>query len=263
VHAIKDVPSKLLAEAIVPSLDPATMRAKVTKTKGGALVLSDCHGGTAPAAWEDGPDGKGLTPPGTVKVIGRKALPGGQEAVWLASTIQVGACVAPDGFGLLAIVALEDAHARVLGVGPWDPSCHDKRALRVEKLGDVTVYVEPDGFGTGAGVEEWETVRVIADGELRVAGRYDTRLDGGEATQVGQDDAGVFWPPYAEAKAKFVGSEIVVSGLTKWIRLITHDGSTEYSPARTEAWVERYALVGKKLVMKPVPKGKPRRPAAP
>jgi hypothetical protein len=234
------------------------MKAKTTKGKDGKPVATDCRGGTESAFWDDGSDGNPHgTPPGTVKVITRRGLPDGRQAIWLATAVDAGACTAQPGYGLLAIVALDGPHIAVLGVAPWNAGCHDQHLLRAEKLGDEIVYVEPDGEGTGAGNAEWEEVWTLRDGELRRAGRYDTRIDGGEATQAMADDAGVFAPPSIEAKAKFVGSEIVLSGQTKWWK----QTGDKLVTVKTEAWVERYALENGKLVKKPVPKGAKKRPA--
>jgi hypothetical protein len=237
VASVGAVTPAMLLRAIVPSFDPTHGRAQVTRTKDGA-VIHDCSGGSAPAAWDEasGPP----VPAGTVKLIGRKALPDGRQAVWLATARDYGACALEDGYGFFAIVALDDARLDVLGVATWAPECRNKRALRAEKLHGETVYVEPEEFGTGAGDTHWETVWTLRDGELARAGRYDVRADGGAATQSGEDEAGVYSLPSFEGKPRFEADEIVVTGQNKW--------SNATGVVRTERVVRRYALQGDWLV---------------
>ncbi len=82
---IEIVASEVIAHAIIPSLDVATMKAKVTMTWNASGELRDCRGGTVSADWGDWPNDLGSSGPpvpwGTVKVLRRQGLPGGRQAI--------------------------------------------------------------------------------------------------------------------------------------------------------------------------------------
>jgi hypothetical protein len=249
--SLAEVGSTSLAEAIVARLDPKAMRAAVGRDNRGAPVVRDCTGGVSSAVWEEAARGMARPPPqGTIKVIERKAMPDGRQAVWIATAKRIGACAVEDGFGFFAIVGLETSRVDVLGVSPWDPRCRNERKLRAETLAGERVYVEPESEGTGAGTSSWENVWVLRNGKLRVLGRYDTAAEGGEATQTGADDAGVFSPPSFEAKPSFRGDEIVVAGKTQWWRA---EAGSALVVVRSEPYERRYVGSGEKLVLRAPP----------
>jgi len=233
----------VIAHALIPSLDPAHMRAKVVRGDGGASVIVDCRGGASPAIWEEAEATRVPTPAGTVRVLGRKPLPDQREAVWLGTARELGACVSEDGYGFLAIVALDGPRLSVLGVSPWHPGCGPVRQLRAEKLGDVTVYVEPDKEGARAGFDGWENVWTLRDGDLHLAGRYDTMQVGAAESGATVDDAGLY-PPSFNATAHFVGAEIVVSGQSTWLKPAVGDGGdgSPWTFAKKGPYLHRYEL---------------------
>jgi len=271
VASIADVPSPLLAHAVLPSLDPATMIARVERLpardgRGDAAVdtrdcdsmdcgivperdvVDDCHGGRSIATWE-GDDPKTPRPRGKVEILGRRALPGGREALWIGTGKELHACVGEQS--VLAIVALDGPRVAVLGVAPWVPrGCsHPREGLHAETVGGETVYVAPDRFGSGAGYNGWDDVWTLRDGELRQAGRYvtlETRPhDGMEPV-----DADGLYRPELSATARFVDGAIVLDGETTWERPVKGDAGAGPSSvlARRLTWVRRFGLRDGELV---------------
>jgi hypothetical protein len=240
---ITRVPSPVLAHAIIPTLDSVHMKAKVVKGDGGLNVVRDCHGGAAPATWEEADSTKKPLAEGTIRVLGRKSFPDGREAVWIATAKELGACVAEDGYGFFAIVKADGPRVNVLGVSPWHPSCGPKRQFRAEKLGDETVYVETEKEGTGAGFDGWENVWTLHSGELRLAGRYDTLQTGAAESGGAVGDDGLY-PPSFTGTAKFVGSEIVVKGEITFMKPTKADTGTgfPFTFAKKSTWTKRYEL---------------------
>jgi hypothetical protein len=249
VDRIEKVPGATVARAIVPLLDAKTMVAKVTK----ANVVA-CQGATSPATWEPETYGGKAPPNGLVRVLHRKPLPDKREGIWLATAIERGACQPPDGYGFFAIVALDEArtHVQVLGVSTWRPECGPPWALHAQKLGDETVYVEPDAEGTGAGRTSWDNVWTLRDGVLTIAGKYATEDTGND--HLGPiDDAG-FLPMAFEAKAKYAGEEIVVRGEATISRPrpaeAGGDASESWIVVRKQPYAKQYALVDGQIVEK-------------
>jgi hypothetical protein len=232
----------VIAKAVIPSLDPARMKAKAIPSDAGEPVVVDCQGHSVSASWE----GRKPRPAGTVRVLDRQSLPEGREAVWLATAEDIGACSAVDGYGFFAIVALDGPRLAVLGVSPWYPSCGFKRKLRVEKLENETVYVDSDGFSSGAGPTEWEGVWLLRDGQLIRAGRYITY----EAPDPGTgmvDDAGLEGPQF-RGSARYESHGIVLAGENSWLRRVETDVGPDYVVAKKAPVTRRYQIRGNVLV---------------
>jgi formylglycine-generating enzyme required for sulfatase activity len=261
VDSIVHVPSGVLAHAIVPSVDAATLHGK-TVLKEGKPVLVSCDGETSQATWQD-VDGKGrATPTGTVKVLARKPLSGGREAVWIGTGIELRACSSEDAF--FAIVAVDAAHLSVLGVAEWSPGgCKDPmKGMHAETLSGETVYVVPDRFGSGAGYNGWDEVWTLRDGKLRPAGKYATEessFDMGEPP-----DADGLYGPSLEGTAHYADGEGVLDGKTRWHKRVRHDAGDEWLVPRELSWVRRFGLEDEKLVERdPVPAAEKPAPSCP
>jgi hypothetical protein len=233
----------------VPSFDPATKRAEVTRRADGTRIVRACRGASAPAVWQEGLAGTKAPAPGTLLLSAKQALPDKREAVWIATEYTgPGPCSVDGGDGLMAILALEGSRLVVLGVSAWRPECRAERKLAAHAVSGQAVYVENADFGTGAGHTDWQTVWLLRDGELRVAGRYDTADSNYDAASMGMPG------PSYETKVSFENDEIVLHGKSAWWK---SDGG----PDRTEDWTERYGLDTQgKLVKRPIPTGAPRRP---
>jgi hypothetical protein len=244
-RTIEAVSSRWIAKAVIPSLDPEIMKAKVESSWDATSELRDCQGDLIPADWNDwAPLDAGVPSPGTVKLLHRQSLPAGRQAVWIATARAApGACVEQDGYGLLAIVEVEGKRLTVLGVSPWRPRCFGKRSLRVEALGGETVYVEPERFSTGCGTSDSERFWSLRGNHLRVEGRYVTgRGGGGDCGPAEVDDF------QESSTARYSGNEIVLQGQTVWHK--SEDGGSGSTEGRS-SWQEHYTLRDGKLVQEP------------
>jgi len=244
VDAIAHVPSPWLAHAVIPSLDPTTMKAEVVRADSGASAVLNCRGDASDIAeWQDR-----SRPPGGVKVLGRRSLPDGREAIWLATgrALAMGEGV---GGGFFAVVALERSSVAVLGVSPWHPAAAWDRKLRAEKLGDEMVFVEQDGFINEIGGALHENVWTLRNAELRVAGSYWTQEDHHPYQQDDPTDATGFYKlENFTAKARYVGRQIVLEGESTWNHKIAGDAGMWWGVGRRAAWVRRFELKGGRLV---------------
>jgi hypothetical protein len=236
--ALKDVPTAAIARAILPTLDPTSMVAKVTHDPKGVTAVRDCRGGFYYARWPYGAgDAPGQPVAGTVTPIARRRLPDGQEAVWFATTTNdLGACF--HKLGLVAIVRLDGPRLVVASVGPWDPNCEGPESFREERLGGQTVFVYAGrGYGADGTGPETQDVYANVGGELRLAGTYCTR-------------APAFDPQAMDvAKPVFSDEGLTLQGTT-WLG--------EVGRSKSREWTAHYALRDGRLVRDPVEAGAPR-----
>jgi hypothetical protein len=234
----------ILARAIIPSLDPRTMKAKPHADNGSEqYVVDDCRGESTDATWMEFVDGS-ATPNhrGLVRLLLRKALPSGREAVWLGTGYAPGACRSDTSDGFFAIVELSGTRLAVLGVTPWSPCFTSPAELRAETLGEQTVYLEPEHHDPGGGSEN---VWLLRDGELSNAGSYDTwGLAPPDETE------------YYRGTPQFVGSTIV---LTRTLE--AHGIEAGYDAGPSWHGVDYYTLRDGKLVEAPPPRRVPGRNA--
>jgi hypothetical protein len=242
--AIARVPSPVLAHAVIPSLDPTTMRADVVSRDGGASAVLNCRGDASDTAeWQDG-----SRLPGSVKVVARRSLPDRRQAIWTA-TGRALAMGEGEGAGFFAIVGLEGSRVAVFGVSPWHPAAAWDGKLRAEKLGDETVYVEPDGFINEMGGARHENVWTLRDAELRVAGAYWTQEDHHPYQQDDPTDAAGFYTFESfTATARYVGREVVLEGESTWNHRLVGDAGRWWGVGRRASWVRRFELKGDRLV---------------
>ena len=221
----------------------------MTRRADGTRIVRACRGASAPAVWQAGPGGTKAPPSGTLTLAAKQTLPDKREVVWI-STEYMGPnpCAVDGGDGFMAILTLEGSRLVVLGVAAWRPECRAERKLSAHVVSGQAVYIEDAQFGTGAGRTDWQTVWVLREGELRVAGRYDTADSNYDASGMGMPG------PSYDTKVSFANDEIAVHGKSTWW---TSDGRTD----RTEDWTEDYGLDAQgKLVKRPIPKDARRRP---
>jgi hypothetical protein len=134
------LPDVVLAHAVVDlASDAPPLRAPVYKQGDGTRVVVDCMGQVSGTDWS-GRDPSRES--GIVQIVARQELPSGKLAVWLATGMPVGLCTGENGF--FAILHRDAGRLVVDGVAEWTSSCGNDHKLRVDKLGDETVYLEGD-----------------------------------------------------------------------------------------------------------------------
>jgi hypothetical protein len=189
-------PDATLARALVDlTADAPVLRAPVFKRDDGAHVVVDCMGHSSRTDWS-GKDPSRES--GVLQIAARQELPGGRLAVWLATGMPAGLCSGENGF--FAIMHPERGRLAVDGASEWTSSCGNDKKLRVEKLGDETVYVEGDTTETQNGKRAWQTIWRLRPPSLSAALKID----------VGRAPAQECSAPTMSAKVTFEGKDVKV-----------------------------------------------------
>ncbi len=230
--SIEKTPAPDLARAIIPSLDPRTMKAKPLPA--GPIV--DCLDDPAENDWS------GHDPPvpakGHVEVALRQPISGERELVWVMTGYPQGACSTEDGF--VAIEHLEGAVVVADAVGKWTASCGKPTRMRVVKLGGEEMYTEDSAFGTGAGRNTTEMVWAVKGKRMVEVGEYDVAADSG-----GVEDE-QHWLFDMKAKPEFDGNQIVVRETWTWTSTLAVDGGGGPKP-KSKVNLRKFVLEGGKL----------------